>query len=411
MNAPYREPRTGALAFTASAARGAFIDRDAALRPGVRPWETMGIAVVATYASYFLAPAELATSANVMNVLLWGQVAFAVWLWRRHYHGRGADVGGPRRGSIQDDGVRLEGASGAFEHWSWDQVVSARLSPRALTLVLRGDQTFVLTRADNPDAPRIARLIASRARGPAWGPCRAYAVLAVAHVVLVSVALVSANGPSSADAAPSRALSSPIVETTTEPVSSADPLAPVLDDEPGPPDPGSATSFLREWLTQLQAISGREEDDVEAEQARDLSLLRVLHRLLDDDAFGRATFGLAWDTYPDDERGDVGVLFPWALVGDERDGLLAIQTYEVADWREITFADCVVVETRAHALDSVAFDLDFWMHRVDGQWRAFDVVANGESMLYGAERPRELRRTVDEEGWDVLVRAARALAR
>lgn len=169
---------------------------------------------------------------------------------------------------------------------------------------------------------------------------------------------------------------------------------------------------------------GSAEDFVKARQAELTTLLRqgdsaanqqqvaaVFDRMLDYDRLARESLGKYWDQRSPEEREEFQSLLTQLVQRAYRKNLRKTLDYEVAFKGQDSANNGYLVQTVARHRTNPreeAVSIDYLLHQVDGQWRVYDIVTEGSSLV-GNYRS-QFRRIIQKQGFpEVLVRMKKKL--
>jgi hypothetical protein len=186
VSAPYRE----AISFDVAAGPRASAELRRAARPGLVGRDVfIAIAVVAV--------AIILWSDAWRDYTAWSPIAVLLFVaWAAHKQTRLVETAQlaldrKTRGSIDDDGIRIESEGGGWARWSWDRVTFARRTSSALAIFTDTDVAIIVLAEQTPNLDRIAEIARARARAPWRAPSRWMLAILVAYVLLACVAVAA----------------------------------------------------------------------------------------------------------------------------------------------------------------------------------------------------------------------------
>ena len=159
-------------------------------------------------------------------------------------------------------------------------------------------------------------------------------------------------------------------------------------------------------------------DFVKAKQAQLLTLLKqpksakndqaigeVFDTLLDYDNLARESLAENWDARTPEERKEFASVLKRLVQNAYRNNLRKTLDWDVSFDPEQTTEKGVLVRTNAKNRKNKREEpvsVDYAVHRVDGNWRVFDIVTEGSSLV--ANYRSQFRRVIKKKGFEQLLK-------
>lgn len=142
-----------------------------------------------------------------------------------------------------------------------------------------------------------------------------------------------------------------------------------------------------------------------ATKKRDAKLDQMLGNLLDYEELSRRALGAHWSEHSQQERDRFVDLLKQLVQRSYKQNLQRTLGYRVQYVGGRNGDDGVVVKTVARSRKNPRapeVSIDYKMHRVGGQWRVYDVITDGVSMIRNYRN--QFNRIIDKEGWSGLLK-------
>lgn len=167
---------------------------------------------------------------------------------------------------------------------------------------------------------------------------------------------------------------------------------------------GPATRYLRTQHEQVDHIMERHATTDAERTARDAEVTNILVNLLDFDELSRRALDTHWDTITPAQRTEFSSLLRQLVERNYRTNLERIRDYAVDYTREEPTSNGVVAHTSAHSRASrrePPVEIAYAMHLVGSDWRVFDVVTDGVSLVHNYQQ--QFNRIITRDGFDALI--------
>ena len=184
------------------------------------------------------------------------------------------------------------------------------------------------------------------------------------------------------------------------PVLSVAPIA-VAQNSPA----AAAQRFLERKHEEVERVLRRP-----AGEQRNRRLGALLGELLDYDELTRRTLARHWEERTEEERAEFGGVLRRLIERSYRGNLERTLTYETRYENAVADGDDVVVTTTARNRENrrePEVQVQYHLHQVNGQWRVYDVAADGASSLVTNWR-RQVHRLITRKSWEDLLSRMRA---
>lgn len=165
-----------------------------------------------------------------------------------------------------------------------------------------------------------------------------------------------------------------------------------------------AQAFLEHRHEAVVRVLNRSAGSKAAKARRDSQLDRMLGGLLDYEALSKKALGSHWEAKSPAARSEFVDLLRQLVQRSYKQNLERTLGYRVRYTGGEDAKDGVIVRTVARSRSNPRapeVSIDYRMHRVDGQWRVYDVVTDGVSMIRNYRN--QFNRIIDKEGWDGLI--------
>lgn len=172
---------------------------------------------------------------------------------------------------------------------------------------------------------------------------------------------------------------------------------------------GEARQFLERRHEALMQILRNAPKTDAARARRDAKLDQMLSSLLDYEELSRRSLGPHWKRRSADERRTFTGLLEKLVERSYKRNLEQTMSYRVRYMTGQASDDGTLVRTEARSKKNPrapAVSIDYHLHRVDGQWRVYDVVTDGVSMVRNYRN--QFNRIIDDEGWSGLIERMRS---
>lgn len=169
---------------------------------------------------------------------------------------------------------------------------------------------------------------------------------------------------------------------------------------------GTAEDFVRERQAELTSLLRK--PDTAANQQQ---IAAVFDQLLDYDRLARESLGAYWEQRTPEERQEFQALLMQLVQRAYRKNLRKTLDYEVTFKGQDAAKNGYLVQTVARHRTNrreEPVSVDYLLHKVDGQWRVYDIVTEGSSLV-GNYRS-QFRRIIKKDGFpEVLERMKKKL--
>ncbi len=168
---------------------------------------------------------------------------------------------------------------------------------------------------------------------------------------------------------------------------------------------GEASRSLQQRHEEVTRLMRRSATTDAERQRRSQEVTRILSELLDYEELSRRSLGEHWEQRSAPERQRFVQLLRQLVERNYETNLERIHDFEVRYGQERAADDAVTVNTEARSRTErrqPPVAIDYSLHRVNGQWRVFDIVTDGVSLV-GNYR-RQFHRIITQDGWDALIR-------
>lgn len=145
-----------------------------------------------------------------------------------------------------------------------------------------------------------------------------------------------------------------------------------------------------------------------ARARRDTKLDEMLSGLLDYQELSRRSLGSHWKKRSAQERRVFTELLEKLVERSYKRNLEQTSKYRVRYMAGQASGEGVLVRTEARSKKNPrapTVSIDYRLHRVDGQWRVYDVITDGVSMVRNYRN--QFNRIIDKEGWSGLLKRMR----
>jgi phospholipid transport system substrate-binding protein len=165
-----------------------------------------------------------------------------------------------------------------------------------------------------------------------------------------------------------------------------------------------AKRHLEQRHTAVQRVLGQSPKTDAARARRDAQLDRMLKDLLDYETLSRRSLDNHWDGRSPAERERFVGLLQQLVERSYKRNLENTLDYHVRYAQAEDEADGVMVRTVARSRKNPrapTVSIDYRLHRVEGQWRVYDVITDGVSMVQNYRS--QFNRIIAREGWNGLI--------
>lgn len=163
---------------------------------------------------------------------------------------------------------------------------------------------------------------------------------------------------------------------------------------------GSASRYLEQRHAEVNRLMRAPASE---ERSRDVT--RVLSDLLDYQELSRRALGAHWDTRTPAERERFVTLLRQLVERNYEQNLERIREFEVRYVGEEPTAGGTIVRTEARSRTErrqPPVEIAYSMHLQGSEWRVFDVVTDGVSLVRNYHN--QFHRIITQNGWDELIR-------
>lgn len=167
---------------------------------------------------------------------------------------------------------------------------------------------------------------------------------------------------------------------------------------------GPATRYLRQQNERVDHLLERHVTTDVERAARDAEITTILVSLLDFDELCRRALDQHWTTLTPAQQTEFSSLLRQLVERNYRANLERIRDYEIDYTREESTANGVVVHTSARSRASrrePPVEIAYSMHLVGADWRVFDVVTDGVSLVHNYQQ--QFHRIITRDGFDALI--------
>lgn len=143
-----------------------------------------------------------------------------------------------------------------------------------------------------------------------------------------------------------------------------------------------------------------------ASSARDQQIASVLDGMLDYERLARESLAQHWSSLGDEQKKDFTELLKKLVQRNYERNIKNIQGYDVEYLGESgSGKSAIVVRTRAASKKNVReqpIEIDYRLEQTDGDWRVFDIVTEGSSLVNNYRN--QFNRIIRKDGYDALVK-------
>jgi phospholipid transport system substrate-binding protein len=162
----------------------------------------------------------------------------------------------------------------------------------------------------------------------------------------------------------------------------------------------SAESFVKGKQTELSALLKQPKS-----AAADQKVEKVFDSMLDYETLAKQSLDEHWSTLNDAERAEFRTVLKQLVRNAYRRNLRKTLEYDVNFRGEDKGKQGIVVRTVAKSRGSAREEpvsIDYVVHKVDGEWRVFDIVTEGSSLV--SNYRSQFNRVIKKKGFAELMR-------
>ncbi len=162
---------------------------------------------------------------------------------------------------------------------------------------------------------------------------------------------------------------------------------------------GAAQSYLESKQKELTSLIKKPKSSSNDEQ-----LKVTFDALLDYSAFAKDSLGTQWNEMNEKERTEFSSLLKTLVQRSYTKNLRNTLDYDIVFKGETKAAKGELVQTVAkHKTDprKETISIDYLVHQVDGKWRVYDIITEGESLVKNYKS--QFRRVIKKDGFSGLL--------
>lgn len=166
----------------------------------------------------------------------------------------------------------------------------------------------------------------------------------------------------------------------------------------------NAESFVKSKHAELSALLSQP-----ATAANEKQIQGVFDRLLDYDSLAKESLHEYWGERSDAEKKEFRDVLERLVRGAYRKNLRKTLDYDIEYRGSDKAQQGYLVRTVAKSRSSQREDpvsIDYLLHKVDGQWRVYDIVTEGSSLVQNYRS--QFRRVIKKKGFEELMRRMKA---
>jgi phospholipid transport system substrate-binding protein len=178
---------------------------------------------------------------------------------------------------------------------------------------------------------------------------------------------------------------------------------------PAAAQPAQARDFLEKRHDAVIRVLRQPSKGEAAKARRDSRLDTMLANLLDYDTLSKRSLASHWDGRSAQERVEFVGLLKQLVERSYKRNLQGTLDYQVRYSDAEAESEGVLVRTVARSKKNPrapAVSIDYRLHRVGAEWRVYDVITDGVSMVRNYRN--QFNRIIDREGWSGLIERMRA---
>ena len=167
---------------------------------------------------------------------------------------------------------------------------------------------------------------------------------------------------------------------------------------------GPATRYVQQQNERVNHLLERHCTTDAERAARDAEIAPIVVGLLDFDELSRRSLDANWTTITAAQQAEFSSILRQLVERQYRTNLERIRDYQLDYTREETTASGVVVHMTAQSRTShrePPVVMAYSMHMVGTEWRVFDVVTDGVSLVHNYQQ--QFRRIITRDGFDALL--------
>jgi phospholipid transport system substrate-binding protein len=186
-------------------------------------------------------------------------------------------------------------------------------------------------------------------------------------------------------------------------------VLPWLAAVPAAAQPAQAQQFIERRHAAVHRVLRADASTASARTRRDAQLDRMLSELLDYDTLSQRSLAKHWEDRSPSERKDFVALLQQLVERSYKRNLENTLGYSVRYTGAEAQDEGVLVQTVARSKKNPrapAVSIDYRLHKVDGQWRVYDVITDGVSMVRNYRN--QFNRIISKDGWSGLLERMRS---